>query len=376
VARSINFYPIAPEKAEDGIAKVAYGLGKYIVDGGISLRFSPAFPKKILQLSSSKLMLRDTQKQFYALNLKEESYHVSTDDAVNLVRHKLADAESDPAFRHVASVYDYQSDVVRDGLNYEGKKIVTFAGILQHETFPLADIVKNLLKLGEQEMNLPIEIEFAVDMDVAKGHPYVFNFLQIRPIVESDQSSDIDMDAIQPEETILWSQAALGNGEFSDIRDLVYVKPDAFDATASKEIASIVEKLNAGFRESKTGYVLVGPGRWGSSDPWLGIPVKWSQISAARIIVESGLENFRIDPSQGTHFFQNLTSFRVGYMTINPFIGDGSYDTAFLDGMEAVFEDKHVRHVRFNKPLEILIDGKTHRGAVMKPEGRRPEGST
>jgi len=321
-----------------------------------------------LQLSSSKLMLRDTQKQYYALNLNEESYHVSTDDAVNLVRHKLADAEKDPAFRHVASVYDYQSDVVRDGLNYEGKKIVTFAGILQHETFPLADIVKDLLEIGQQEMNLPIEIEFAVDMDVPKGAPYVFSFLQIRPIVETDQSSHIDMDAVQAEETILWSQSALGNGEFNGIRDLVYVKPDVFDAAASKEIASIMENLNAGFRESKTGYVLVGPGRWGSSDPWLGIPVKWSQISAARIIVESGLENFRIDPSQGTHFFQNLTSFRVGYMTINPFLGDGSYDTEFLDGMEAVLENKHVRHVRFDKPLEILIDGKTHRGAVMKPK--------
>jgi CheY-like chemotaxis protein len=368
VARSINFYPIAPEKAEDGIAKVAYGLGKYIVDGGISLRFSPSYPKKILQLSSSKLMLRDTQKQYYALNLNEGSYHVSTDDAVNLVRHKLADAEIDPAFRHVASVYDYQSDVVRDGLNYEGKKIVTFAGVLQHETFPLADIVKELLKIGEQEMNLPIEIEFAVEMNVPKGCPYVFNFLQIRPIVDSDQASNIDMDKVKAEECILWSRSALGNGEFKGLRDLVYVKPDTFDASASKEIAAIVEKLNAGFVDSRTGYVLVGPGRWGSSDPWLGIPVKWSQISAARIIVESGLENYRIDPSQGTHFFQNLTSFRVGYMTINPYLGDGSYDPAYLDRMEALYEDDFVRHVRFDEPLEILIDGRTHRGAVMKPE--------
>jgi len=376
VARSINFYPIAPEKAEDGIVKLAYGLGKYIVDGGVSLRFSPAYPKKILQLSSSKLMLRDTQKQYYALNLKEESYHVSTDDAVNLVKHKIEKAVHDPAFRHVASVYDYQSDVVRDGLHYEGKKIVTFSGILLHDTFPLAEIVKELLDIGEKEMNLPIEIEFAVDMDVPKGQPYIFNFLQIRPIVESDQSTDIDMDAVQPEETILWSDSALGNGEFSGLRDLVYVKPESFKAKASKEIANTMERLNENFREHSTGYVLVGPGRWGSSDPWLGIPVKWTQISAARIIVESGLENYRIDPSQGTHFFQNLTSFRVGYMTINPFIGDGSYDVAFLDQMEAVYEDEYVRHVRFAQPLEILIDGKTHRGAVMKPEERSSEGST
>jgi len=174
---------------------------------------------------------------------------------------------------------------------------------------------------------------------------------------------------------ILWSQSALGNGEFNGLRDLAYVKPDTFNSAASKEIAGIMDKLNAEFAKNKTGYVLVGPGRWGSSDPWLGIPVKWSQISAARIIVESGLENYRIDPSQGTHFFQNLTSFRVGYMTINPFIGDGSYDTAYLDQMEAVYEDAHVRHVRFEEPLEILIDGRTHRGAVMKPEAQSTNGS-
>jgi len=369
VARSINFYPIEPEKPEDGMAKVAFGLGKYIVDGGVSLRFSPAYPKKILQLSSSKMMLRDTQKQYFALNMKEDSYHVSTDDAVNLVRHKIADAVGDPNFRHVASVYDYDSDMVRDGLNYEGKKIVTFAGILQHETFPLAAIVKDLLEIGQKEMNLPIEIEFAVDMDVPKGYPYVFNFLQIRPIVDTDQSSTIDIGDLDPASAILYSKSALGNGEFSGLRDLVYVKPENWDASASKEIASIMEKLNSGFKDNKISYVLVGPGRWGSSDPWLGIPVKWSQISEARIIVESGLENFRIDPSQGTHFFQNLTSFRVGYMTINPFIGDGAYDTAFLNGFEAVYEDTYIRHVRFDSELEILIDGRTHRGVVMKPSG-------
>ena len=367
VARSINFYPIEPEKPEDGIAKVAFGLGKYIVDGGVSLRFSPAYPKKILQLSSGKMMLRDTQREFYALNLQEDSYHVSTDDAVNLVRHKIDDALGDPSFRHVASVYDYDSDIVRDGLNYEGKKIVTFAGILQHETFPLAAIVKDLLEIGQKEMNLPIEIEFAVDMDVPKGHPYMFNFLQIRPIVETDQSSKIDIGELDPASTILFSKAALGNGEFPGLRDLVYVKPDNWDSAASKEIALIMDKLNSGFRDNKAGYVLVGPGRWGSSDPWLGIPVKWSQISEARIIVESGLENFRIDPSQGTHFFHNLTSFRVGYMTINPFIDDGSYDTAYLDGLEAVYEDAYVRHVCFDAALQILIDGRTHRGVVMKP---------
>ena len=374
VARSINFYPIAPERPEDGIAKVAFGLGKYIMEGGLALRFSPSYPRKILQLSSSKTILRDTQKQFYALHLKEESYHVSTDDAVNLVRRKIDKAEGDPYLKHMVSVYDYQSDVVRDGTHYNGKKVVTFSGILQHETFPLAEILKELLVIGQKEMNLPIEIEFAVNMNVPEGVPYIFNFLQIRPIVESDQGSLVDMDQVHPEDTILFSQTALGNGEFTGIRDMVYIKPGNFKAANSEVIAGLVEKLNSRFREEKdpltgrgTGYVLVGPGRWGSSDPWLGIPVKWSQISEARIIVESGLENYRIEPSQGTHFFHNLISFRVGYMTINPFIGEGHYDTGYLDSLDALYEDEFIRHVRFGEELVIRIDGKTNRGAVMKP---------
>ncbi len=391
VARSINFYPIAPEKPEDGMARVAYGLGKYIMDGGVSLRFSPSYPRKILQLSSVRMMLRDTQKEFYALNLREASYRISTDDAVNLKRVKISDAGKDPGLKHVASVYDYQSDVVRDGIHYEGRKIITFAGVLQHDTFPLAQILKDLLEIGQQEMNPPIEIEFAVNMDTPEGVPNIFNFLQIRPIVESDQSSSIDMDQVKPEATILYSASALGNGEFSGIRDLIYVKPQNFSAENSKEIASRMEKLNGQFKKSREmlrkhsgsgnsdgadgestpdicrGYVLVGPGRWGSTDPWLGIPVKWSQISEARIIVESSLENYRIDPSQGTHFFQNLTSFRVGYMTINPFIRDGYYDPDYLDQLPAVFEDDMIRHVHFENDLEIRIDGRTNRGAVMKP---------
>jgi len=367
VARSINFYPIAPEKPEEGIAKIAFGLGKYIMDGGISLRFSPTYPKKVLQLSSTKMMLQDTQKQFYALNLQEGSYHTSTDDAVNLLRLRIAEAEKNGTLRHVASVYDHQSDMVRDGVHYDGKKVLTFARILQHESFPLAQIIKELLEIGQREMNLPVEMEFAVNMDVPEGEPYIFNFLQIRPIVETDQSVSIQMDNVQPEETILYSQTALGNGEFSGIRDLIYIKPDSFKSSATRDIASGMEQLNRRLKEEKRGYVLVGPGRWGSNDPALGIPVKWSQISEARVIVESSLKNYHIDPSQGTHFFQNLTSFRVGYMTINPYIYDGYYDPGFLDGMPAAYEDDHLRHVRFDDDLVIRIDGRTNRGAVLKP---------
>jgi CheY-like chemotaxis protein len=400
VARSINYYPIAPEKPGDGIARVAFGLGKYIMDGGVSLRFSPPYPAKVLQLSSTRMILRDTQKLFYALDLNEEHYHTSTDDSVNLARLKVADAADDRALKHVASVYDYQSDVVRDGIHFEGKRVITFAGILQHGSFPLAEIIRNLMEIGQKEMNLPIEIEFAVDMDVPEGQPYVFNFLQIRPIVETDQSIAVSLDRVKEEECILYSGSALGNGEFTGIRDIIYVKPDSWDASKSREIARAMEALNEIFKKGKAGkepaakdsagaedpakksagedggspgrgYVLVGPGRWGSTDPWLGIPVKWSQISEARLIVESGLEHYRIDPSQGTHFFQNLTSFRVGYMTLNPFQGDGRFDHAYMDALEAVYEDEFIRQVRFPGPLEILIDGRTNRGAVLRPRDNK-----
>jgi len=367
VARSVNFYPIAPEKPEDGIAKIALGLGKYIVDGGLSLRFSPRYPKKILQLSNPSMALKETQKIFYALDLNEESFVPSTNDGINLLELKIKDAEDDKALRHIASVYDLQSDVIRDGLNYPGKKLITFSGILQHDAFPLAEILQELLQIGQKEMNLPIEIEFAVNLDVEQGYPYIFNFLQIRPIVEGDQDSNIDLTDINKEQAVIYSKAALGNGYFTGLRDVVYIKPEMFDPAKNKEIALGVDHLNQHFREEKINYVLIGPGRWGSSDPWLGIPVKWPQISEARVIVESGLDNYRIDPSQGTHFFQNLTSFRVGYMTINPYIGEGSYDIAYLNSLPAVYEDEYIRHVHFGEPLNIMIDGKTNTGVILKP---------
>jgi CheY-like chemotaxis protein len=369
VARSINFYPIKPEKPEDGIANIAFGLGKYIVDGGVSLRFSPKYARKVLQLSSPEIILRDTQKTFYALDMNPESFVTSTDDAVNLHKLKIKDAETDGSLKTVASVYDQENNIIRDGYNNDGKKVITFSNILNHGTFPLADILQTLLAIGQKEMNLPIEIEFAVNLNVPEGAPKVFHFLQIRPIVDNDQSSLIAIDEVKKEDTIILSNSALGNGVFDWMSDLVYLKPDSFDPAHSEKMALSVEKINSNLREEMKNYVLIGPGRWGSSDPWLGIPIKWPQISEARIIVESGLENFRIDPSQGTHFFQNLTSFGVGYMTINPYIKDGFYDINYLTKQAAHFEDDYVRHIRFKTPLVIMIDGKTNRGVIYK-EGR------
>lgn len=367
VARSINFYPIEPEKPEDGIVNIAYGLGKQIVDGGISLRFSPKYPKKILQLSSPDMALKDTQKHFYALDMCPTKFSPSADDGINLRKDEIKDAEKDSSFRFAASTYDFQNNIVRDGTLYEGKRIVTFANVLKYDSFPLAKILQTLLEVGQKEMNNPIEIEFAVDLNIEKGEPFVFNFLQIRPIVDNDQSVDFKMDDVAEENTIIYCESALGNGKIDNIYDFVYIKPESFNSLKSETIAAEINLLNEKFIKEQKNYILVGPGRWGSSDPNLGIPVKWAHISQARVIVESGLENFRIDPSQGTHFFQNLTSFRVGYFTINPYINDGFYDLEYLSKFDAHFENEYIRHIRFKMPIQVQIDGKNNKGIILKP---------
>jgi len=367
VAQSINYYPIGSEKADDGIANIAFGLGKLIVEGGMSLRFSPRHSRKILQLSSIEAALRDTQKEFRALDMKLDSFVPSTDDGFNILRIGLNDVNNEGAMKYVASTYDYDNNILRDGINFPGKRIITFANVLQNKLFPLADILATLLDLGQQEMNNPIEIEFAANLETPPGAPKIFNFLQIRPIVHSDETSNINLDHIKPEESIIYSESALGNGLFKGIRDIVYVKTESFNSAKNKDIATDIERINSEFIKQSANYVLVGPGRWGSTDPWLGIPIKWPQISAARIIVESGLKNYRIDPSQGTHFFQNLTSFRIGYLTINPYIKEGFYNVEYLDNLKVEYEDNYIRHIRFEKPLEIMIDGRNHKGVVLMP---------
>ncbi len=368
VARSINFYPIGSEKTEDGIVSIGFGLGKLIVDGGVALRFSPKYPKKILQLSSVEMALRQTQKNFYALNVDPASFDPKVDDSLNLFNLDIKEAASIPDFQFVTSTYDMHSGTLRDGYYDEGLKLVTFAPILKHDTFPLAKIVSELLKIGEREMNNHIEIEFAADLNSPSGMPRLFNFLQIRPIVESDQSELVQWDEIDIQKALLYSTSALGHGKVKDIYDFIYIKPDSFNPAKTKEIAQELDELNSKFIDWQRNYVLVGPGRWGSSDPWLGIPIKWSQISQARVIVEAGLENFRVDPSQGTHFFQNLTSFRVAYLTVNPYLNDGIYDVNYLNSLPAWHETKFLRCVKFNHPLTIQVDAKTNQGVILKPE--------
>ena len=368
VARSLNFYPIGNEKAEDGIANIALGLGKYIVDGGQTLRFSPRHPHNILQMSTMDFALRETQTRFYALDLKNLADQFSVDDSFNLLRLNLKDADADGSLKFIVSTYDPYDQVIRDGYYPGGRKILSFVNVLQHEVFPLADTLDQILHVGQDEMGRPIEIEFAVNIDLQNLGFATFYLLQVRPIVDNKEVMEEDLTLVEQEDTILTSTSVLGHGIVTDVQDIIYVKTGAFCSSNNQSIAYDIEKMNRQFTGEEKNYVLVGPGRWGSSDSWLGIPVKWPHISNARVIVECGLENYRVDPSQGTHFFQNLTSFGVGYFTINPFKGDGWFDERYLNSLPAVEETEYLRHVRFDKPVVIKMDGKKSLGVVLKPE--------
>lgn len=366
VARSINYYPLGNEKPEDGIVNMGLGLGKYIVDGNVGLRFSPLHASNILQLSTLEMALKETQTRFYALDMNNTIKEFLVDDSFNLLRLGLKEAESDGALRYISSTYDPMDQIIREGYYPGGRKIISFSHILQHGMFPLAEILDKVLKVGQREMGRPVEIEFAVNVKNQKEG--AFYLLQVRPIVDSREMVSEDLSKIEKKGMILYSESALGNGISNDVFDVVYVKTESYNAANNLLVAREIEKLNKIFSESDRNYILVGPGRWGSSDPWLGIPVKWPHISQARVIVESGLENYRVEPSQGTHFFQNLTSFGVGYFTINPFLKDGGFfDEAFLNAQPAAYETDFIRHVQFDSPLTVIINGKKKIGAVLKP---------
>ncbi len=363
VARSINYYPINDELAEEGTVSLALGLGKYIVDGGLTLRVCPYHPDKVLQTSEMEMALRETQTRFYALDLKNLGQNFSLDDGFNLLKLPVKEAENDGALTYIASTYDPYDMVIRDGIYPGGRKVITFANILQHDVFPLARILQLAQKYGQGEMRRPVEIEFAVNLD-AKEKKGVFYLLQIRPMVDMKADLNEDLNTIPEDQLLLKSVNSLGQGIMDDIQDVIYVKTDGYSASNNQLIAYDIEKLNKRFLDEGKHYILVGPGRWGSSDTWLGIPVKWPNISAARVIVEAGLTNYRVDPSQGTHFFQNLTSFGVGYFTINAYMNDGLYNQELLNSMPAVEETKFLRWVHFDKPLTVKMNGKKKIGVV------------
>ena len=364
VLRSLNYYPIGDERTEDGIVSLALGLGKYIVDGGQTLRVSPYHPHQVLQTSELETALRETQTRFYALDTTHVGNDFTVDDGFNIVKVKVKEAVNDGSITYLASTYDPYDNVIRDGIYDGGRKVITFGGVLQQDVFPLPQLLQLAMKCGAESMRRPVEIEFACNLnDDRTGEFYL---LQIRPIVDAKQMLDEDVAAIDDSRCLLRSHNSLGHGISDDVCDVVYVKTDDdFTAVNNPAIADDIEAINRKFLNEGKGYVLVGPGRWGSSDPWLGIPVKWPHISAAKVIAEVALKNYRVDPSQGTHFFQNLTSFGVGYFTIDPNAQQGLFRKDILDAMPAIDETQYVRHVRFEKPLCIKMDGMRQEGVVM-----------
>lgn len=368
VLRSLNYYPIGDEEAEEGIASLALGLGKYIVDGGQTLRVCPYHPHQVLQTSETEMALRDTQTQFYALDMKHVGDDFKVDDGFNILKLRVKDAVEDQSLNYIASTFDPYDQVINDGVYETGRKLITFAGVLQHDVVPLPELMQMSMKCGSEAMRRPVEIEFACNIHADKTCD--FYLLQIRPIVDAKEMLDEDVRAIPDADCLLRSHNSLGHGISEDVTDVVYVKyDDHFSAMNNFYVADDIERINRKFLADGKNYVLIGPGRWGSSDHYLGVPVKWPHISAARVIVEVALKNYNIDPSQGTHFFQNLTSFGVGYFTVDTNTEKGGFvNKEMLDAMPAVEETQYVRHVRFDRPLRILMDGKKQEGAVLHPQ--------
>lgn len=392
VGRSLNYYPLGDERPEDGVAEVAVGLGKYIVDGGVGLRFSPRHPESVLQTSELQLALRDTQTRMYALDMmgderktnldgrpatppKESLEHIKVEDGYNVAKIRVQDVADRGALTYMVSTYDFRDNILRDNDKGDGRKVVTFNNVLKHNVYPLAEAVDFMLRKGQEEMQRPVEIEFAGMIEPGKDSKGRLYWLQIRPIVDRKENVDEAVMSTPDDRLLLKSSTALGHGTIEGVKTVVYVRPDKFSSSNNSLIAREMEKINRGFLEKDERYLLIGPGRWGSSDSALGIPVKWPAISAARLIVESALPNYRIEPSQGTHFFQNLTSFGVAYFTIDATTRRNSsqevtdlYDVAFLDAQPAVYESEFIRVVTFEEPLVIGVNGLKGTGVVVKPD--------
>lgn len=376
VGRSLNYYPLGDEKPDDGVAEVAVGLGKYIVDGGRGLRFSPRYPAHALQTSTLDLALRDTQRRLFALpNGEGAEFAAKVDEGASLEEKDVQDFAGKGALRYTASTYDAADNMLRDSDFGRGRRVITFANILRDKVVPLAPAIDFMLRQGQNAMQRPVEIEFAGNVfpvangDGIRGNLY---WLQIRPIIDKRNLVSDQVLELPDSRLIVRSGHALGNGMAEGVSTIVYVKPASFDSLHTVEIVPVLQKINEDMRLREKNYVLIGPGRWGSSDPALGIPVRWADISQARVVVEAATGNFRVEPSQGTHFFQNLTSLGVGYLTVDPGADSGFYDSSWLDGLDAVFDDKYVRVIEFAGPLSIAIDGRSGRGIIEKPSNPIP----
>jgi hypothetical protein len=389
VVRSRNYYPVPPMTFEDGIAAVALGLGRAVVDGGKCLTFCPRYPRNLVQFSSVEDILANSQSEFWALQL-----HGAPDGRPGHWYEKrfgLDAAESDGTLRALASTYSRDNHAVYDGVSRPGSRIVTFAPMLKHGTFPLAEILDVLVRAGEDALGNPVEIEFAVRLPLTSdavssrrdaasrvsdsgtgriSQVAEFGFLQIRPLTLSRDTEDLALDDVRPEQLICQSSKVLGNGRIDDLHDVVVVDSQRFERGRSQEVADAVSRFNRQLNEENRPYLLIGVGRWGSTEPWLGIPVEWDEISGARVIVEAGFRDFRVTPSQGSHFFQNLTAFQIGYFTVNPDAGEGSVDWQWLTEQPAVEEQGCVRHLQFAEPIRVVMNSRTSQGVIFKPEAK------
>ncbi len=368
VARSQNFYPVAPMTAADGVVAVALGLGREVVEGGKSLAFCPRYPQNLIQFSSVEDILANSQTEFWALELDHLAGHRNKASDLREVRYGLGVAETDGTLRRLASTYSIDNHAIYDGVSRPGSRVVTFAPILKYGLFPLAGLVDQLTKLLEDALGRPVEVEFAVRLPQRPDESAEFGFLQMRPLVVSREWEEVRMEEVEPAKLLCESSKVLGNGRIQDIQDIVVVDFQRFERARSQEVAHQLAQLNAKLSEAGISYLLIGVGRWGSTDPWLGIPVTWDQISGARVIVETGLSDLQVTPSQGSHFFQNLVAFQVGYFTINSNAGEGFVDWDWLASQPALEAQGCVRHLRLPTPLLIVMNGKTSRGIIVKPE--------
>ncbi|MBL1215342.1 MAG: histidine kinase [Ignavibacteriae bacterium] len=367
VAKSFNFYPTAPLKANDGIVSAALGFGKTIVEGGNAVRFCPKYPHHLLQFATIDDTLRYSQQEFFALDLEESDF--DTDFNVNklLKKYDLSVSEKDGTLYYTGSTYSQENDIIYDGISRQGVRIVTMASILKYHVFPLPEILELLLEMGSWGMGSPVEIEFAVNLSVPKGSPKEFGLLQIRPLVVNKELEGLDISRHKKRDLICSSEQVLGNGIVEDIKDIIFVDKDKFDRSKSRDVAAEISQLNSKLINSKRPYLLIGVGRWGTLDPWLGIPVTWEQISGAKAIVESNFKDFIVTPSQGTHFFQNLTSLNVGYFTVNNFLDKGFIDWAWLKKQKIIESKKYSKHIMLNSNLIIKINGSEGIGVIIKP---------
>jgi hypothetical protein len=363
VVRSHNFYPVEPMQADDGIAAVALGLGRAVMEGGSSLRFCPRYPQNLVELSTVEDVLANTQRRFWALPLDGSD----AEPTMREVTFDLSAAERDGVLAALASTYSAENDAIYDGTSRPGPRLVTFAPILKLGVFPLPEILAALMEIAEEGIGTAVEIEFAATLATRPGQEHEFAVLQLRPMSLMSEAESLEVGPVAPGSAVVFSKRVLGNGRIEGIRDLVVVDFQRFERAHSREAAEEIDRLNAQLLASRTPYLLIGVGRWGSRDPWLGIPVSWDQVSGARVIVEAGMRDLRVTPSQGSHFFQNLTAFNVGYFTVNPELDEGEVDWDWLDAQPHLSAVAHVRHIRLAEPVIVTMNGKKGEGVVLKP---------